>query len=164
VVWAHGAPLTPVSGVEDYTFAVDVWSVGCTIAELMLGTILFRTPSPGSQTPPRLLEVMFKICGDPSEATWPGHQELPLWSSLGAPSHRASRLREHMAHFNVDSGVLPLLEDCLILDPAQRKSAADILSRDMRETGYTLVSSDGAQRTARNGERAVSILESVHID
>jgi len=50
-------------GATDYTVAVDMWSFGCIIAELLLGCPLFATEASSYQ---QLLEVL-KVLGTPSD-------------------------------------------------------------------------------------------------
>ena len=116
-------------GAVDYTLAVDVWSVGCTIAELVAGTELFRTPSPGSQTAERLLGQIWMICGDATDANWPGHDELPLWEATPAAA-QPRKLFEHLtecgAQLTRASGIWTAVDGALCLDPAQRLTAAEM--------------------------------------
>lgn len=50
-----------IFGATDYTAAIDVWSVGCVLAELMLGAPLF----PGESGVDQLVEII-KVLGTPS--------------------------------------------------------------------------------------------------
>jgi len=49
-------------GSREYTNAIDIWSSGCVIAELILGEPLFRGEMPHSQ----LIEIIKKL-GSPTE-------------------------------------------------------------------------------------------------
>lgn len=50
-----------IFGATDYTTAIDVWSVGCVVAELLLGQPLF----PGESGVDQLVEII-KVLGTPS--------------------------------------------------------------------------------------------------
>ncbi len=50
-----------IFGATDYTSAIDVWSVGCVVAELLLGQPLF----PGESGVDQLVEII-KVLGTPS--------------------------------------------------------------------------------------------------
>lgn len=50
-----------IFGATDYTCAIDVWSVGCVVAELLLGSPLF----PGESGVDQLVEII-KVLGTPS--------------------------------------------------------------------------------------------------
>eukprot|EP00922_Rhytidocystis_sp_ex-Travisia-forbesii_P048447 GHVS01072167.1.p1 GENE.GHVS01072167.1~~GHVS01072167.1.p1 ORF type:complete len:525 (-),score=126.93 GHVS01072167.1:469-2043(-) len=63
-------------GASKYTPAMDVWSVGCVFAELLLRTPLF--PGEGEAD---TLGRIFKLCGTPSDFSWPGYSQLPAIKS-----------------------------------------------------------------------------------
>lgn len=50
-----------IFGATDYTAAIDVWSAGCVIAELLLGQPLF----PGESGVDQLVEII-KVLGTPT--------------------------------------------------------------------------------------------------
>jgi serine/threonine protein kinase len=58
-------------GAVRYTYSVDMWSVGCVMAELELGRPLFM-----GKTEPEQLEMICKVLGSPSEENWPGVQRV----------------------------------------------------------------------------------------
>ena len=57
---SNGAPEL-IFGATDYTQSIDVWSVGCVIAELLLGQPLF----PGDSGVDQLVEII-KVLGTPT--------------------------------------------------------------------------------------------------
>ncbi|RKP00261.1 hypothetical protein CXG81DRAFT_13428, partial [Caulochytrium protostelioides] len=59
-------------GSRAYTAAIDLWSVGCIMAEAARGRPLF----PGTNVKDQLHQI-FKVLGTPTEATWPGMSQLP---------------------------------------------------------------------------------------
>jgi len=61
-------------GSRKYSTPVDIWSVGCIFSEMVNGRPLF----PGKDDTDQLQKI-FKICGTPSEQTWPTITELPDW-------------------------------------------------------------------------------------
>jgi cell division cycle 2-like protein len=52
---------------------IDMWSVGCILAELLLGRVLMRGSGELEQ-----INCIFRTLGTPTEASWPGWQQLPL--------------------------------------------------------------------------------------
>lgn len=64
-------------GEPDYTPAVDVWSCGCVLAELLLQEPLFN-----GRTELELINQHFRMFGSPTETSWPGFNRLPLASSF----------------------------------------------------------------------------------
>eukprot|EP01068_Selenidium_serpulae_P002768 Selendium_serpulae@DN2660_c0_g1_i1.p1 len=78
-------------GDKCYGASVDIWSVGCIMAELVGGRPLF----PGDSEVDTLFKI-FRILGTPNENTWPGvtslshfQSEFPKWSRAKAQSLRS---------------------------------------------------------------------------
>jgi serine/threonine protein kinase len=69
-------------GERNYTYAVDVWGIGCIVAELFVGRpILQGGVADAVDESENDLDQYIKICqlcGTPSEATWAGFDELPM--------------------------------------------------------------------------------------
>lgn len=61
-------------GSRNYSTSIDIWSIGCILAEMASGRPLF----PGSSVKDQLLRI-FKILGTPNEETWPGLSLLPQY-------------------------------------------------------------------------------------
>ncbi|CAM9626603.1 unnamed protein product, partial [Ectocarpus sp. 12 AP-2014] len=58
-----------------YGPAVDMWSVGCILAEL-----LYESPIlPGTHEKEQL-NLIYSLCGTPTDESWPDRTELPDWS------------------------------------------------------------------------------------
>ncbi len=75
-------------GATEYSTAVDAWSCGCVLAELLLRAPLFAGRSELAQ-----LDLIFKATGTPTEASWPGVGRLPAWGKFkfgGAPPGRGT--------------------------------------------------------------------------
>lgn len=53
-------------GAQYYGDAIDMWSVGCIFAEMML-----RTPYFASETDLGQLDTIFRALGTPTEQIWP---------------------------------------------------------------------------------------------
>ncbi|OMO78167.1 hypothetical protein CCACVL1_14610 [Corchorus capsularis] len=110
-------------GAEKYGPAIDMWSVGCIFAELLLGKPLF----PGKDIPKQLNKI-FELCGAPDEVNWPGVSKIPLYNDFKPRKPKNRRLQEVFRHF--DHHALELLERMLTLDPSQRISAKDALNAE----------------------------------
>lgn len=86
-------------GDHAYGPALDVWSAGCIIAELLTGKRLFKASSEAE-----LALAILRVIGSPTEAEWPGWRELPYVAALrglrgiaSIPTEsRPARLREHL--------------------------------------------------------------------
>eukprot|EP01105_Mastigella_eilhardi_P017672 TRINITY_DN4070_c0_g1_i1.p1 TRINITY_DN4070_c0_g1~~TRINITY_DN4070_c0_g1_i1.p1 ORF type:complete len:393 (-),score=55.47 TRINITY_DN4070_c0_g1_i1:71-1249(-) len=108
-------------GTDHYGTEVDMWSAGCVIAELLLGRTLFPGTSEVNQ-----LELIFRCCGTPSEAVWPGVSRLPYFSIIANPKVRHPR---HVldTFVSISPEGAQLLDCLLVLDPSKRLSAKDSL-------------------------------------
>ena len=88
-----------IFGAVDYTVAIDVWSYGCVLAELLLGTPIF----PGPTAVDQLIEIV-KIIGTPTKDEVmnmnPNYQEYknfpvmrpPSWPSIFKPNTNAEAI------------------------------------------------------------------------
>ena len=63
-IWLQGS--RDLLGLETYTEAIDMWSVGCIMAELLHHQPLFP-----AKTELGILELMAKLLGSPNERIWP---------------------------------------------------------------------------------------------
>ncbi|KFK24126.1 hypothetical protein AALP_AAs61937U000100 [Arabis alpina] len=61
-------------GTKEYSTAVDMWSIGCIMAELLSLKPLFRGKS---QNDIDQLQQIFAVLGTPNETIWPGFTSLP---------------------------------------------------------------------------------------
>ena len=78
----------PCAGCKEYSTAIDMWSLGCIMAELLTKQVLFSEQGEIPQ-----LHKIFGLLGTPSEDNWPGvkklkvMQQVTIWvlsqSSLG---------------------------------------------------------------------------------
>ena len=105
-------------GAVRYSFAVDVWSAGCVMAELELGRPMF----PG-KTETEELDLIFRTLGTPLQRDWAGMAALPnaaaMTSSL--PVYQTSLRRNYTA--KISEPALNFLERILVVDPSRRSSA-----------------------------------------
>ncbi|KAK1384690.1 hypothetical protein POM88_022425 [Heracleum sosnowskyi] len=81
-------------GAKQYSTAVDMWSVGCIIAELLLNQPLFNGDNEIKQ-----IDKIFRMLGTPNETSWPGFSELPGAKASGFvnslfPNPRTIRLKK----------------------------------------------------------------------
>lgn len=115
-------------GTSSYSTAVDMWSVGCIFAELVLGEALFSGKGEVDQ-----IQRVFDVLGKPTEANWPGLGELPSAQRIafhGPPKSELRTLFSSSAYSKrtpLSSLGVELLEAMLTPDPGQRVSAAEAL-------------------------------------
>lgn len=116
-------------GAQRYSFAVDMWSVGCVFAELELGRPLFPCKSEFEQ-----LDLICKTIGTPTEDNWQNVVELPHYESiLKNISKYNCSIRQSLAG-KVSDSVVDLLERILVADPARRTSAKIALTNKFFNT------------------------------
>ena len=122
-------------GACQYGPAVDVWSAGCILAELLLGKPLFA-----GKSELETLNLIIDLLGTPTSESWEFFERMkkakPLSSQsappLDLPSIRkdtpptSSRLRDKY-HTKVGGPALNLLEKLLEWDPRKRLTAANAL-------------------------------------
>ncbi|KAI0028549.1 kinase-like domain-containing protein [Vararia minispora EC-137] len=106
-------------GARYYSTAVDIWSVGCIFAELML-----RTPYLPGESDMDQLKTIFRALGTPTEEDWPGHTKLPDYVPVG--QFPRLPLRDLFTAATADA--LNLLQSCFHYEPCRRISAHDALS------------------------------------
>merc|ERR1719454_1235068 len=106
-----------------YSVPVDLWSIGCVIAEMATGAPLFAGDSE--------IDTIFKIfqkLGTPSEATWPGISELPDFKpSFPQWKQRGWHLIRNTAAQVGPEGI-DLLDKLMAYDPKRRISARRALA------------------------------------
>lgn len=118
-----------------YSPAIDIWSVGCILWQMIEKTVLFPGDSEIGE-----LYLIFKcvtlscfssfslsdhrLLGTPSEALWPGVSDFPHWMDT-YPSWPQQRI-VHRLQF--DPVVSHLLSSLLVLNPARRLTARNALT------------------------------------
>eukprot|EP00727_Mastigamoeba_balamuthi_P002725 m51a1_g1245 putative protein (340) ;mRNA; r:160-2263 len=107
-------------GAQKYTSAVDMWSCGCVLAELLTGRPLF----PYNEEP-AMIDHVFRMCGTPTLETWPDVANLSLWSSAKLLRTYPGHLRDHLKALPSDA--VDLIAGLLQVNPAARLSAAQAL-------------------------------------
>lgn len=112
-----------ILGVTDYGVGIDLWSVGCILAELIAGAPIL----PG-RTEVEQLHKIFKLCGSPPEDYWKKYK-FPNASSYRSRHQYQSSLTETLKDF--PSPAMKLIENLLSFDPADRGTAAEALNSEV---------------------------------
>ncbi|TCD60992.1 Cyclin-dependent kinase catalytic subunit [Steccherinum ochraceum] len=103
-------------GSRHYSTAIDMWSVGCIFAEMVMrGHPLF----PGDSEIDQIFKI-FRVLGTPNEEVWPGVRQLPDYKP-SFPQWSAQDLSRHVTSLS-DEG-LDILKLFLTYDTAKRISA-----------------------------------------
>ncbi|PYI03758.1 negative regulator of the PHO system [Aspergillus sclerotiicarbonarius CBS 121057] len=106
-------------GSRTYNTSIDIWSVGCIMAEMYTRSPLFA----GTTNEEQLLKI-FRIMGTPTEVSWPGVSQLPEYRS-NFPSFSSQSLQSLIP--SIDPLGIDLLERMLQLRPEARISATEAL-------------------------------------
>lgn len=113
---------------KNYSFASDIWSVGCVIAEMMSGRPLF----PFSEDQPQLSRI-FGLLGKPTDEEWPGLSRMETCpSTITVGSSLREMFKDH------DTRLVELLECLLKVSPKQRVTAKEALSFPIFEEIHTV--------------------------
>ncbi|CDF35311.1 Cyclin-dependent kinase B2-2, CDKB2-2 [Chondrus crispus] len=127
-------------GTKQYSTGVDMWSVGCILAEMIVGRPLFTGESEIEQ----LLSI-FRLLGTPTADTWHGVGELRDWHEY--PNWRAQDLVTAVpALAALGKDGLELFASMVQLAPKKRISALDALNSPYFD--------DIRHKYAAGGERA----------
>ncbi|GAA0139560.1 non-receptor serine/threonine protein kinase [Lithospermum erythrorhizon] len=117
-------------GAKQYSTAIDMWSLGCIMAELLSKGPLFNGKSELDQ-----IDKIFRTLGTPNDTTWPGYSKLP-GAKGNFVKHQSNNLRKKFppssftgAPFLSDAG-FDLLSKLLTYDPERRISAEAALEHE----------------------------------
>lgn len=107
-------------GATTYSTAIDMWSVGCIFAELILKEPLFQ-----AHGELELISMIFKLLGPPTKNSWPEYSTLPLAATLTLPSPQPHQFRSKFPYLTAAG--LDLLMSLLTYDPERRITAEEAL-------------------------------------
>ncbi|KAI3623362.1 BUR1 [Malassezia furfur] len=130
-----------LAGQRNYGPPVDMWGIGCILAEMVTGKPLFKGASEINQ-----LELIASLCGSPNDDNFPGWSKLPGVKNAtpsGRPDTNPNVQGRHdfgrhprvvRQHFTtvVDVGreCADLIDRLLTLDPCKRITAAEALEHE----------------------------------
>eukprot|EP01132_Coremiostelium_polycephalum_P001220 gene1220-1540_t len=123
-IWYRAPEL--LFGAKSYGPSVDMWSIGCIFAELML-----RTPYlPGVSEIDQLVKI-FSALGTPNESVWPGITSLPNYIKF--TDFPATPFKQLFTAASDDA--LDLLSKMLIFNPSARCTATEALNHPYFKSG-----------------------------
>jgi cell division cycle 2-like len=107
-------------GAKTYSTAIDMWSVGCIFAELLLKEPLFQ-----AKAEIELISMIFKLLGPPTNDSWPEYSSLPLAKTITPPSPQPHQFRQKFPFLTIAG--IDLLSSLLTYDPERRITAEEAL-------------------------------------
>lgn len=107
-----------------YCSAVDLWSAGCIIAELLKRKPLFQGSGQINQ-----INLIIDLIGTPTPNVWPGFLECKIPDWLGLKKQPYNRLREHFSELG-NLEVMEIISGLLVYNPQNRLSAEEVLDND----------------------------------
>ena len=133
-------------GASHYSTPVDVWSIACIFAEMVLGSPLF----PGDSEIDQLFRI-FRTKGTPTEKTWPGVTALPDMKNK-FPTWRPQEISRIVP--GLDGTGLDLFSRMLEFSPAKRLSAKQALMHPFFRDSSSSLGADS--REGSSGRRSLS--------
>ena len=122
-------------GCLEYTDKIDMWSVGCIIAEMFRRSGFLKGGNEATQ-----LDLIFRTVGHPTLEEWPDiHQKCRLWKKFepagGVQPRFPSRLREALTNQLphpkwMTNNAIDLISKLMTLNPDRRWSAEQALDAD----------------------------------
>lgn len=109
-------------GSRIYSTAIDIWSLGCILAEMILKKAFF----PGDSEIDQLFKI-FRVLGTPKEADWPGVSKLPDYKR-NFPQWTPRKLREFISFDSEEEE--EFLAEFMYYNPEKRCSAPNLLKSD----------------------------------
>lgn len=126
-----------IFGCSNYTTAIDIWSVGCIITELLTGQILFK----GMTTSDQLSKIM-NVIGSPTSAQVLAMNPESAFTKV--PKVEGKGLDEVFMYTDSPDEAIELLNSIFQYDPSKRPSAMDIMLHDFCKNMFReLLKSDG---------------------
>ncbi|XP_017217837.1 probable serine/threonine-protein kinase At1g09600 isoform X1 [Daucus carota subsp. sativus] len=113
-------------GATSYGAAIDMWSVGCILAELFVGKPIM----PG-RTEVEQMHKIFKLCGSPSEQYWK-KTKLPHATSFKPQQPYKRQVAETFK--DLPSSALELVDVLLSVEPEARSTASSALKSEFFTT------------------------------
>ena len=105
-----------------YGNKIDIWSIGCVFAELVIGKPLFK----GNNELGTLSKIIENI-GCPNEENWPGVSQLPNYLPFNGGEFK---LEEILANEGLSKEGIYMITKMLTLNPKKRPSCEDMLKNE----------------------------------
>lgn len=109
-------------GSSYYDTSSDIWSVGCILAELLIGYVPFRGRDENDQ-----IQQIYKVLGTATDENWKGVNKLKFYSkTLGKQIYYENKLKQELLG-RFEESVVDLIMKMLCYDPKDRINAEEAL-------------------------------------
>ncbi|KAF7995511.1 hypothetical protein HCN44_006618 [Aphidius gifuensis] len=112
-------------GEKNYGTSIDLWGVGCIMAEMWT-----RMPILQGKTEQEQLIIISKFCGSITTDVWPSVVDLELFNRIQLPRGQQRRVVEKLKPFVKDEYACDLIDKLLALDPNTRLDTDSALNHD----------------------------------
>jgi len=109
-------------GATQYGPAIDIWSAGCILAELLEKKMPFTGNHKKEE---EQLDLVWRLVGTPTKENWPNVDELPHYAIIRPKKAIPSKLKARYGSYGNEA--VELLEKMLTLDPMKRIDAEGAL-------------------------------------
>ena len=106
-------------GDSYYGNKIDIWSIGCVFAELIIGKPIFKANNELGT-----LSNIIEIIGCPSEENWPGVSQLPNYLPFTGGEFKLGKILEEGG---LSKEGIDIVTKMLMLDPKKRPSCEELL-------------------------------------
>lgn len=106
-------------GDSFYGNKIDIWSIGCVFAELIIGKPIFKANNELGT-----LSNIIDIIGCPSEENWPGVSQLPNYLPFTGGEFKLGKMLEEGG---LSKEGIDIVTKMLMLDPKKRPSCEELL-------------------------------------
>ena len=109
-------------GDSYYGNKIDIWSIGCVFAELVIGRPLFKANNELGT-----LSNIIENIGCPNEENWPGVSQLPNYLPFGGGYFKLGKMLED---YGLSKEGINVVTQMLMLDPKKRPSCEELLKNE----------------------------------
>lgn len=109
---------------KTYSTPVDMWSIGCIMAEFITMEPFFK-----GHNEPTQVDLIFRMMGTPNEKTWPTIKELKVWNTVEFNTYKPGNLKKYFRGEKLLSETgFDFLKGMLEMDPSNRMTASEALN------------------------------------
>ena len=72
-------------GSKQYGQEIDLWALGCVMAEMWIRSPLFKGSSESRQIQ-EISALLSSLCSELTEVVWPDIKEMPLYNAMALPA------------------------------------------------------------------------------